>query len=165
MMDIHEILRRLPHRYPIILVDRVLEIEPPKRIHAIKNVSINEPVFMGHFPHYPVMPGVMIIEALAQAAAILSFVSLGKQADKDSVYYFAGIDSARFKRPVGPGDQLHLHVELLREMRGVGKFAARALVDGLVVAEAELLCAYRPIAPTAAAGSGVMNVAGSGGQG
>lgn len=166
MMDIHEILRRLPHRYPIILVDRVLEIEPPKRIHAIKNVSINEPVFMGHFPHYPVMPGVMIIEALAQAAAILSFVSLGKQADKDSVYYFAGIDSARFKRPVGPGDQLHLHVELQRELRGIGKFKARALVDGQVAAEAELLCAYRPIAPTAtSSASGTMNVAGSGGPG
>jgi 3-hydroxyacyl-[acyl-carrier-protein] dehydratase len=164
MMDIHEILRRLPHRYPIILVDRVLEIEPPKRIHALKNVSINEPVFMGHFPHYPVMPGVMIIEALAQAAAILSFVSLGKHADKDSVYYFAGIDSARFKRPVGPGDQLHLHAELLREMRGIGKFAARALVDGQLVAEAELLCAYRPIAPpVATAATSPMNVAGSGG--
>jgi 3-hydroxyacyl-[acyl-carrier-protein] dehydratase len=163
-MDIHEILRHLPHRYPIILVDRVLEIEPPKRIVALKNVSINEPVFMGHFPHYPVMPGVLIIEALAQAAAILSFAALGKQADRNSVYYFAGIDNARFKRPVGPGDQLRLEAELMREMRGIGKFAARATVDGNLVAEAELLCAYRQIAP-AAASAGAMNVAGSGGQG
>ncbi len=145
MMDIHEILRYLPHRYPIILVDRVLELERGKRIVAIKNVTINEPVFMGHFPHYPVMPGVLIIEALAQAAAILSFVSMDRKSDPDSLYYFAGIDSARFKRPVEPGDQLRLEVEMLREMRGVGKFGARALVDGQVAAEAELLCAYRKV--------------------
>lgn len=162
-MDIHEILRHLPHRYPIILVDRVLEIEPPSRIVALKNVSINEPVFMGHFPHYPVMPGVLIIEALAQAAAILSFAALGKQADSKSVYYFAGIDNARFKRPVGPGDQLRLEVELQREMRGIGKFKARALVDGNTVAEADLLCAYRPIAPSASATPAPTNAAGSGG--
>jgi 3-hydroxyacyl-[acyl-carrier-protein] dehydratase len=162
-MDIPEILRHLPHRYPIILVDRVLEIEPPKRIVALKNVTINEPVFMGHFPHYPVMPGVLIIEALAQAAAILSFAALGKQADQNSVYYFAGIDNARFKRPVGPGDQLRLEAELIREMRGIGKFGVRALVDGQVAAEAELLCAYRQI-PSIAPNS-AMNVAGSGGQG
>ena len=154
-MDIHEILRLLPHRYPIILVDRVLELEPGKRIAALKNVSVNEPVFSGHFPHYPVMPGVLIIEALAQAAAILSFVTFDKRADENSVYYFAGIDNARFKRPVGPGDQLRLEVELLREMRGIGKFSARALVDGQVAAEAELLCAYRRIPPTAAGGSGM----------
>ena len=153
-MDIHEILRRLPHRFPIILVDRVLELEPGKRIVALKNVSINEPVFMGHFPHYPVMPGVMIIEALAQAAAILSFVTFDKRADRNSVYYFAGIDNARFKRPVGPGDQLRLEVELLREMRGIGKFGARALVDGQVAAEAELLCAYRQIPAAAGEGNG-----------
>ncbi len=158
-MDIHEILHHLPHRYPIILVDRVLEIEPGKRIVALKNVTINEPVFMGHFPHYPVMPGVLIIEALAQAAAILSFVTFDKRADKNSVYYFAGIDNARFKRPVGPGDQVRLEVELLREMRGIGKFGARALVEGQVVAEAELLCAYRQIPATAAgANAGSMRV-------
>ena len=162
-MDIHEILRHLPHRYPIILVDRVLEIEPPNRIVALKNVSINEPVFMGHFPHYPVMPGVLIIEALAQAAAILSFAALGKQADGNSVYYFAGIDNARFKRPVGPGDQLRLEVELQREMRGIGKFKARALVDGNTAAEADLLCAYRPIAPSATAAPAPVSVAGSSG--
>ena len=153
-MDIHEILRLLPHRYPIILVDRVLELEPGKRIAALKNVSVNEPVFMGHFPHYPVMPGVLIIEALAQAAAILSFVTFDKRADRNSVYYFAGIDNARFKRPVGPGDQLRLEVELVREMRGIGKFNARALVDGQIAAEAELLCAYRQIPATAAGGGG-----------
>ena len=157
-MDIHEILRRLPHRYPIILVDRVLEREPGKRIVALKNVSVNEPVFMGHFPHYPVMPGVLIIEALAQAAAILSFVTFDKRADRNSVYYFAGIDNARFKRPVGPGDQLRLEVELLREMRGIGKFSGRALVDGQVAAEAELLCAYRQIPATAASGGDAMRV-------
>jgi len=163
-MDIHEILRNLPHRYPIILVDRVLALEPPRRIVALKNVSINEPVFSGHFPHYPVMPGVLIVEALAQAAAILSYAALGTRSDGSSVYYFAGIDHARFKRPVGPGDQLRLEVELMRELRGIGKFAARASVDGQLAAEAELLCAYRPIAPTAAT-RGPMSVAGSGGPG
>jgi 3-hydroxyacyl-[acyl-carrier-protein] dehydratase len=147
-MDIHEILKYLPHRYPIILVDRVVEVEAGKRIVALKNVTINEPVFTGHFPHYPVMPGVLIIESLAQAAAILSFVSMEKKPDADSVYYFAGIDGARFKRPVGPGDQLRLEVEILREMRGLVKFGARALVDGQVAAEAELLCTYRKIAGT-----------------
>ncbi len=142
-MDIHEILRHLPHRYPIILVDRVLELEAGKRIVALKNVTINEPFFSGHFPHYPVMPGVLIIEAMAQAAAILSFITFDKRADADSLYYFAGIDGARFKRPVEPGDQLRLEVELVREMRGVGKFSGRALVDGQVAAEADMLCAYR----------------------
>jgi 3-hydroxyacyl-[acyl-carrier-protein] dehydratase len=144
-MDIHEILRCLPHRYPIILVDRVLELEPGKRIVALKNVTINEPVFMGHFPKHPVMPGVLIVEAMAQAAAILSFVAIDRKSDPDSLYYFAGIDRARFKRPVEPGDQLRMEVELLREMRGVGKFSARALVDGQIAAEAELLCAHRSV--------------------
>lgn len=146
MMDIHEILKHLPHRYPIILVDRVLELDiAAKRIVAIKNVSINEPVFMGHFPHYPVMPGVLIIEAMAQAAAILSFKSMDQKPSADSVYYFAGIDGARFKRPVGPGDQLRLEVQILREMRGVVKFGGKALVDGQIAAEAELLCTYRKV--------------------
>jgi len=148
-MDIHEILRHLPHRYPIILVDRVLELEAGKKIVAIKNVTINEPVFMGHFPHYPVMPGVLIIEAMAQAAAILSFITFDKKSDPDSLYYFAGIDGARFKRPVEPGDQVRLEVELLREMRGVAKFSGRALVDGQVAAEADLMCAYRKIGRSA----------------
>lgn len=145
-MDIHDVLKHLPHRYPIILVDRVLELDlAAKRIVALKNVSINEPVFMGHFPHYPVMPGVLIIEALAQAAAILSFRLMGEKPSADSVYYFAGIDGARFKRPVGPGDQLHLEVSVQRELRGVVKFAGVARVDGQVAAEAELLCTYRKI--------------------
>jgi len=145
MMDIHEILRHLPHRYPMLLVDRVLEVEKGKRIVAVKNVSINEQIFNGHFPHYPVLPGVLIIEALAQAAAILSFVSMGTLPDENALYYFAGIDGARFKRPVGPGDQLRLEAELVRELRGVGKYSARALVDGQLAAEAELMCAYRAI--------------------
>ena len=151
MMDIHAILKHLPHRYPIILVDRVLELERGKRIAALKNVTINEPVFLGHFPHYPVMPGVLLIEALAQAAAILSFVSMGKKPDADSVYYFAGIDNARFKRPVGPGDQVRLEVEILREMRGVVKFGGKASVEGQTAAEADLLCTYRKISGGATA--------------
>jgi len=145
MMDIRKILSLLPHRFPIILVDRVLEFEAGKRLVAIKNVSANEPVFTGHFPHYPVMPGVLILESMAQAAAILSFVSAGHKAQSDNLYYFAGIDKARFKRPVIPGDQLRLEIVLEREMRGVVKFSARALVEGQLVCEAELMCAYRTI--------------------
>jgi 3-hydroxyacyl-[acyl-carrier-protein] dehydratase (EC 4.2.1.-) len=143
-MDIHKILRVLPHRYPFVLIDRVVEVEPGRRIVALKNVSINEPFFTGHFPDFPVMPGVLIIEAMAQAGALLSNVTLGPKDDARSLYYFAGIDSARFKRPVSPGDQLRLEVDLLRVRGGVGKFAGRALVDGQIVAEAELLCAQRP---------------------
>lgn len=150
MMDIYEILKNLPHRYPIILVDRVLELDvSAKRIVAIKNVSINEPVFNGHFPHYPVMPGVFIIEALAQAATLLAFKVAGQAPSTDSVYYFAGIDNARFKRPVIPGDPLRLEVTLSREMRGVMKFSGKALVEGQVAAEADLLCTYRKIGAAA----------------
>lgn len=145
MMDIREILSFLPHRFPIILVDRVLEFEAGKRLVAVKNVSANEPVFTGHFPHYPVMPGVLILESMAQAAAILTSVSAGHKAQSDGLYYFAGIDKARFKRPVVPGDQLRLEVLLERELRGVVKFSARALVEGQVACEAELMCAYRRI--------------------
>src|SRR5271165_7177117 len=148
MMDIREILATLPHRFPIILVDRVLELEVGKRIVAIKNVSANEPVFSGHFPHYPVMPGVLILESMAQTAAILAFVSAGHKAQSDSLYYFAGIDKARFKRPVIPGDQMRLEVALERELRGVAKFSGRALVDGQLACEAELMCAYRPVDAT-----------------
>jgi 3-hydroxyacyl-[acyl-carrier-protein] dehydratase len=143
MMDVQEILRTLPHRYPIILVDRVVQVEPGRRIVALKNVSINEPVFMGHFPGYPVMPGVLILEALAQAAAILSIVTLGDERPKDLIYYFAGIDKARFKRPVEPGDQLQLEVELARELRGIAFFKAKATVQNQVACEADLMCAYR----------------------
>ena len=145
MMDAQEILRYLPHRYPMLLVDRVLEIEKGRRIVALKNISMNEQFFLGHFPHYPVMPGVLIIEALAQAAAVLTFYSLDTQPDENSLSYFAGIDRARFKRPVMPGDQLRLEAQLTRELRGVGKYDVRATVDGNVVAEAELMCAYRTI--------------------
>jgi 3-hydroxyacyl-[acyl-carrier-protein] dehydratase len=142
-IDIHGILQTLPHRYPIILVDRVLEIEPGARIVALKNVSINEPYFMGHFPGYPVMPGVLIIEALAQAAAVLTYITLGVRHGDGTLFYFAGIDAARFKRPVVPGDQLRLEVQMGRVKRGVGKFTGRALVDGQVAAECEMMCASR----------------------
>ena len=144
-MDIHEVLQYLPHRYPFLLVDRVLDCEPGKSIVAMKNVTINEPFFVGHFPHFPVMPGVLIIEALAQAAAILSFKTMGTKPDNKSVYYFAGIDGARFKKPVFAGDRLHLKVEILRSMKGVWKYAAQASVDEVMVAEAELMCALKAI--------------------
>ncbi len=146
MMDIHQILQKLPHRYPILLVDRVLELEKNKRIQAIKNVSINEPFFTGHFPHRPVMPGVLMLEALAQAAAILAFETLGTAPDDNTVYYFAAIDGARFKRPVEPGDQLTLDVTLERMKAGVFKFKARALVVDDVAVEADLTCTMRSIA-------------------
>jgi 3-hydroxyacyl-[acyl-carrier-protein] dehydratase len=144
-MDIRAILEHLPHRYPMLLVDRVLECEPGKRILAIKNVSINEPFFTGHFPHHPVMPGVLVIEALAQAAAILSFRTLDTKPDDKSVYYFVGIDEARFKRPVTPGDQLQLDVTFERETRGLWKFSARARVGDALAAEAKILCTLRSI--------------------
>lgn len=144
-MDIHEILDHLPHRYPFLLVDRVLEVISGERIVALKNVTVNEPFFPGHYPHHPVMPGVLIIEALAQAAAILSFKTLGGKPDDKSVYYFVGIDGARFKRPVSPGDQLILEVSIQANKRGIWKFAAQAKVDGQVAAEAELMCTVRTI--------------------
>ena len=144
-MDIHDILKHLPHRYPFLLVDRVLSVEAGKSIHAYKNVSVNEPFFQGHFPHYKVMPGVLIMEALAQAAGILAFRTLGELPEAHSLFYFVGIDGARFKKPVTAGDQLHLHVEVLRQMRGVWKFKTEARVDGALAAEAELMCARRDI--------------------
>lgn len=146
MMDIHQILKQLPHRYPILLVDRVLELEKGKRIKALKNVSINEPFFSGHFPHRPVMPGVLMLEALAQAAALLAFDTLGVTPDDKTVYYFAGIDGARFKRPVEPGDQLLLHVALDRMKSGIFKFKARATVADELAVEAVLICTMRTIA-------------------
>ncbi|MEK9802609.1 MAG: 3-hydroxyacyl-ACP dehydratase FabZ [Curvibacter sp.] len=145
-MDIHQILKMLPHRYPILLVDRVLEVEKGKRIKAIKNVTINEDFFNGHFPHRPVMPGVLMLEALAQTAALLSFETLGETPDDKTVYYFAGIDGARFKRPVEPGDQLVLEVELERMKAGIFKFKAWASVAGERAVEAELMCTMRKIA-------------------
>jgi len=145
-MDIHEILKKLPHRYPILLVDRVLELETGKRIKAIKNVTINEQFFQGHFPHRPVMPGVLMLEALAQAAALLCFEKMGNSPDDNTVYYFAGIDGARFKRPVEPGDQLILDATLDRARAGVFKFTTKASVGAELAVEAELMCTMRTIA-------------------
>jgi 3-hydroxyacyl-[acyl-carrier-protein] dehydratase len=144
-MNIHEILECLPHRYPFLLVDRVLSLDPGKEIVALKNVTINEPFFPGHYPHHPVMPGVLIIEAMAQVAALLSFRSMESKPDEKSVYYFAGIDGARFKRPVTAGDQLIIKVTLIRSMRGVFKFKAAAEVDGQLAAEAELMCTVKTV--------------------
>ena len=143
--DIHEILKRLPHRYPFLLVDRVIEIERGKSLRALKNVTMNEPFFIGHFPHRPVMPGVMILEALAQAAAILAFDKIDVRPDDKTVFYFAGIDRARFKRPVEPGDQLMLHITLDRIKSGIVKFTSDARVGDSVVAEAELMCTMRTV--------------------
>lgn len=145
-LDIHQILKKLPHRYPILLVDRVLELEPDKRILALKNVTINEPYFVGHFPHRPVMPGVLMLEALAQTAALLSFESSGGQASDDTVVYLVGIDGARFKRPVEPGDQLMLEATIDRVKSGVYKYKTRASVAGETAVEAELMCTMRRIA-------------------
>jgi 3-hydroxyacyl-[acyl-carrier-protein] dehydratase len=144
-MEIHQILQYLPHRFPFLLVDRVLSCEPGKEITALKNVTINEPFFAGHFPHYKVMPGVLIVEAMAQAAAILSFKTVGTRADANSVYYFVGIDHARFKRPVTAGDQLVMTVRLERQVRGIWKYQAVAKVDDVLVAEASLMCTMRDI--------------------
>lgn len=140
-MDIYEVLKHLPHRYPFLMVDRVVECEPGKRLVAIKNVSFNEPYFTGHFPEKPVMPGVLIMEALAQATGVLAFKTVGKTNDDGSLYLFVGIDNARFKQQVIPGDQLQLEVELTRTIRNIWKFDAVAKVDGKVVASAELMCA------------------------
>ncbi len=143
-MDIHQILEYLPHRFPILLVDRVLSVVPGERIAALKNVSVNEPYFPGHYPHHPVMPGVLIVEAMAQTAAILAFKTMGNKPDDKSVYYFVGIDNARFKKPVGPGDQLLIEVTLAASKRGIWKFSGVARVDGQVASEADLICAVRP---------------------
>ena len=144
-LDIHQILKRLPHRYPILLVDRVLELEVNQRIKALKNVTINEPFFAGHFPHRPVMPGVLTLEALAQAAALLAFESAGASVPPDAIVYFVGIDGARFKRPVEPGDQLILDVAIDRMKAGIWKFKTRASVGGETAVEAELMCTLRKV--------------------
>tara|TARA_B110000967_G_C18762368_1_gene498555 strand:- start:309 stop:770 length:462 start_codon:yes stop_codon:yes gene_type:complete len=145
-MNIHEILDHLPHRYPFVLVDKVTSMELGKEITAIKNVTINEPYFPGHFPYHPVMPGVLIVEALAQAAALLSFKTMDTKPTEDSVYYFAGIDNARFKKPVNPGDQIILHVKIDRILKGIWKYSGTATVDGDVVAEANMMCILKEIA-------------------
>ena len=145
-MDIQRILRLLPHRYPFLLVDRVLDIDlEAKTIRALKNVTVNEPCFTGHFPKRPVFPGVLILEALAQTSALLSFTSMGEQLTDDMVVYFAGIDGARFKRPVEPGDQLILESTVDRVRAGIYKYSARATVDGMLAAEAELMCTMRRV--------------------
>jgi 3-hydroxyacyl-[acyl-carrier-protein] dehydratase len=145
-MDIHQILKQLPHRYPFLLVDRVLEVEKGKSIKALKNVSMNEPQFTGHFPHRPVFPGVLMLEAMAQTAALLAFDTLGVTPDDKTVYYFAGIDGARFKRPVEPGDQLVMDVTLERMKAGIFKFKGVTRVGDEVACEAELMCSMRTIA-------------------
>jgi 3-hydroxyacyl-[acyl-carrier-protein] dehydratase len=145
-MDIHRILKRLPHRYPFLLVDRVLEFEKNVRIKALKNVTMNEPYFGGHFPARPVMPGVLILEALAQTAALLSFESMDVEPGSDMVVYFVGIDGARFKRPVEPGDQLMLEASIERARGGIYKYKTQATVGGDVAAEAELMCTMRKVA-------------------
>ncbi|MEJ2180650.1 MAG: 3-hydroxyacyl-ACP dehydratase FabZ [Gammaproteobacteria bacterium] len=144
-LDIYDILKHLPHRYPFLLIDRVVDYEPGKTLVAIKNVTHNEPHFPGHFPNRPIMPGVLILEALAQATGILAFKTADRIPDDNSLYYFVGIDNARFKQPVEPGDQLRLEVEFIKQMRGIWKFKGQALVDGKVVCSADLMCAEREV--------------------
>jgi 3-hydroxyacyl-[acyl-carrier-protein] dehydratase len=144
-MNITEIMKYLPHRYPFLLVDRVLELVPNERIVALKNVTMNEPQFPGHFPNHPVMPGVLMIEALAQTAGLLAFKSGGAEISPNSVVYFVGIDGARFKRPVVPGDQLRMEANVLRLTRGIWKFAVKATVEGKVACEAELMCTLKEL--------------------
>jgi len=144
-LDIQEVRKYLPHRFPFLLIDRVLDYQPDATLTAVKNVTINEPFFPGHFPNKPVMPGVLIIEAMAQACAILSMKTLDIVPTEDSVYYFVGIDKARFKRAVGPGDQLRIQVAVKRKMKGIWLFDASASVDGEVCCSAELMCTYKGI--------------------
>jgi 3-hydroxyacyl-[acyl-carrier-protein] dehydratase len=144
-MEIRQIMDHIPHRYPMLLIDRVLTVEAGKEIVALKNVTINEPFFSGHFPHHPVMPGVLIVEAMAQAAAILAYKTFNLSNDGNSVYYFVGIDEARFKKPVLPGDRMILKAQILRNLRGIWKFSAQALVEDKLVSEAQLLCTMREL--------------------
>lgn len=145
MMDVNEIRRYLPHRYPFLLVDRVVELTPGESIVAYKNVTVNEPFFNGHFPDHPVMPGVLIIEAMAQAAGILGFKTMDKTPEDGSIYYFVGADNTRFKRPVVPGDRLQLEAKILTERRGIWKFEVKATVDGGLVCSSTILCADRKL--------------------
>jgi 3-hydroxyacyl-[acyl-carrier-protein] dehydratase len=148
-LDQHGIRSLLPHRYPMLLVDRVLDYEPNKYIRGLKNVSANEPFFQGHFPHYPVMPGVLVVEAMAQLAGLLTFLSKLAKTDGTQLVLFAGIDEARFKRQVVPGDALHLNADLERAVRGIGRFRCRATVEGALVCDAVLLAAVRDVPPAA----------------
>ena len=145
LMDIHQILKKLPHRYPFLLVDRVVEFEKDVSIKALKNVTINEPFFTGHFPNRPVMPGVLMLEALAQASALLSFSSEGEVSNGERLYYFVGIDGARFKRVVEPGDQLILESRIERKKSNIYKYSTRATVDGELAVEATLMCTVRAV--------------------
>jgi len=145
MMDVNEIRNYLPHRYPFLLVDRVVELTPGESIVAYKNVTVNEPFFNGHFPDHPVMPGVLIVEAMAQAAGILGFKTMDKTPQDGSIYYFVGADNLRFKRPVVPGDRLQLEAKVLSEKRGIWKFEVKATVDGSAVSSATILCADRKV--------------------
>ena len=147
MMNIHAILKQLPHRYPFLLVDKVVELERNARILAVKNVTFNEPFFMGHFPGRPVMPGVLMLEALAQAAGLLAFDAMGQVPDENNIYYFVGIDSARFKRPVAPGGQLLLEASIDRIRGGIWKFKGVARVGDEIACEAELMCTMRYVGP------------------
>jgi len=144
-MDIYEVMKHLPHRYPFLLIDRVLDYTPVESLTAIKNVTVNEPFFPGHFPHRPVFPGVLMLEALAQATGILAFKTTEDLPSDESLYYFVGIDNARFKKPVEPGDQLLMEVTVLKRKRDMWKFTAKASVDGKVVCSAELMCARKDI--------------------
>jgi len=144
-MDINEIMQHLPHRYPFLLVDKVLDYTVGESLIAVKNISVNEPCFTGHFPHRPVFPGVLILEALAQATGLLAFKTMNSKPSEDTIYYFVGIDNARFKRPVVPGDQVQLHVSIVKRKRDMWKFSAVAKVDGKVVCSADLLCAQKDI--------------------
>ena len=143
-LNIQEIQQIIPHRYPMLLVDKVIDYQPMKWLHAVKNVSFNEPVFTGHFPDYSIFPGVLILEAMAQATGILGFKSIESSTEKE-MYLFASIDKARFKKPVVPGDTMHLHVEFIKERRGMWKFHGEARVDGKVVCSADLMCARRAL--------------------
>lgn len=142
-MEILEIMEHLPHRYPFLLIDRVLSCDPGKELVALKNVTVNEPYFGGHFPNFPVMPGVLIVEAMAQAAAILAFKSFDLERNANSVYLFVGIDKARFKKPVTPGDQLIIKTQIVRNLRGIWKFTGQAFVEDSLVSEAALMCTMR----------------------
>ncbi|NVJ60481.1 MAG: 3-hydroxyacyl-ACP dehydratase FabZ [Gammaproteobacteria bacterium] len=144
-MDIHQVMQHLPHRYPFLLIDRVLDYRLGESLHAIKNITVNEPCFTGHFPHRPVMPGVLILEALAQATGILAFKTMGELPNDGSIYYFVGIDNARFKKPVEPGDQVHLKVVVEKRKKDMWKFSAVATVDDQVVCSADLMCAKKSV--------------------
>ncbi|MCW9027342.1 MAG: 3-hydroxyacyl-ACP dehydratase FabZ [Kangiella sp.] len=145
-MDIYEVMKHLPHRYPFLLVDRVVDFKAGEYLKAIKNVTVNEPFFPGHFPHRPVFPGVLMLEAMAQASGILAFKTTESLPTDDSLFYFVGIDDARFKKPVEPGDQVVMEVTVVKRKRDLWKFSAVATVDGKVVCSAELMCAKKDIA-------------------